>query len=74
MTALPTRGGGGSSGELPNSPTPPVEDRDGKPMSMMGHCLTVEFRVLRESSAARKTVSSFRHIVCTIFFAHAFFI
>lgn len=66
----PLRSGGGV---LPNSPTPPVEDRDGKPMSVMGHCLTVELRVLRESSAARKTVSSCRHIVCTIFFCSCCF-
>lgn len=51
-------GRGGLSGEdLPNSPTPSSEDSDGKPISMMGQRLSVEFMVSGDCSAARKTGS-----------------
>lgn len=66
-------GGGGRVGSCQIPPLPLWRTEMESPWAW-GHCLTVEFRVLRESSAARKTVSSFRHIVCTIFLAHAVFI
>lgn len=71
MTAIPTRGGGSrgeGGGELPNSPTPSMEDSDGKPMSMIGQCLSLEFTLFGESSAARKTHfrSLSRQILCCV--------
>lgn len=63
----PLAGWRGSSGELPNSTTPPVKDSDGKPMGVIGQCLSVEFRMLGESCTARKNSAIITFCSCCFY-------